>query len=130
MRLHQLGCSVTLIDGPLAGLPKPVPDVVDRVRSPIDLAARMAACAWGVTGGGGAMLEMMALGKPVHVLPRTEFENALARLVLAKDGLVGIGLESLSLPRADAAVRISASARRLVDGLGVERIVNAVEALC
>jgi spore coat polysaccharide biosynthesis predicted glycosyltransferase SpsG len=124
--LYDQGCEVTLIDGPLATIGTALPTTVRRLAAPLDLAARMASCAWGVTSGGGAMLEMMCLGKPIHVLPRTPHEAALARTVFDRGGLLGIGLESLRAPSAEACARVAATARDLVDGRGATRIVDAV----
>jgi len=127
LELNKRGCAVTLIEGPLAAttMPRLPPEIV-RLSSPPDLARRMASCAWSVTGAGGAMLEMLCLGKPAHVLPRNPHEEALAQLVFQSGGVLGISLETLGLPDAAARKAVSAQARALVDGKGVGRIVDAV----
>lgn len=128
-RLDALGCEVTLIDGPLAASPNPLPASVTRLRSPADIAARMAACAWAVAGGGGAMMELICLGKPVHVLPRTPDERAFTAWVQAQGGLLGIGLDTLTVPDPLTFARVADQARTLIDGRGIERIVSAVAGL-
>jgi spore coat polysaccharide biosynthesis predicted glycosyltransferase SpsG len=124
--VHDRRCKVELIDGPLATPgSKPLPAGIARVKSPEDLAQRMASCNWAVTSGGGAMLEMLCLGKPVHVIPRTVHEELLARLVLERGGLLGIGFPTLAVPSSETHALVSARARRLVDGKGAERIVDS-----
>jgi spore coat polysaccharide biosynthesis predicted glycosyltransferase SpsG len=128
--LHDCGCKVELIDGPLASPgSQALPGGIARVRSPDDLAPRMAACDWAVTSGGGAMLEMLCLGKAVHVIPRTGHEKMLARSILERGGLLGIGFDSLRIPAPETKSQISSKARSLVDGNGAGRIVDAVRQL-
>jgi spore coat polysaccharide biosynthesis predicted glycosyltransferase SpsG len=125
--MHQQGCDVRLIDGPLSGpRSKDFPREIVRVNSPSDLASRMASCGWAITSGGGTMLEMMCLAKPVHVLPRTPHEEMLARSILGSGGLLGIGFESLTVPSSEACESVSERARSLVDGNGAKRIMEAV----
>jgi hypothetical protein len=100
-----------------------------RVSRHADLPARMAGSAWGVTSGGGAMMEMFCLGKAVHALPRTDAENALVRLAMERQAVLGIGLESLRVPSKTKLEEVSVAARRLVDGQGAERIVRASQSL-
>jgi spore coat polysaccharide biosynthesis predicted glycosyltransferase SpsG len=129
LALHQQGCAVTLIEGPLAAATLPnFPGEILRLSSPSDLAVRMASCAWSVTGGGGAMMEMLCLGKPVHILPRTGHEAALAQFVLRHGAVLGVGLNSLGPPKASLD-SISEQARTLVDGRGMQRIIEAVAGL-
>jgi spore coat polysaccharide biosynthesis predicted glycosyltransferase SpsG len=130
LTLNERGCVVTLIEGPLAATTmQRLPPEIVRLSSPPDLARRMASCAWSVTGAGGAMLEMLCLGKPAHVLPRNPHEEALAQLVFQSGAVLGIGLETLGLPDAAACNAVSAQARSLVDGKGAGRIVDTVAGL-
>ena len=124
--LYGQGEAVTLIEGPLAACSTDLPPDVVRLASPSDLAARMASCAWSVTSGGTAMLEMLCLGKPVHVVPRTPHEAALAKLIFERGALLGIGFETLQVSAPDVRARTAVEARSLVDGRGIERIVEAV----
>jgi spore coat polysaccharide biosynthesis predicted glycosyltransferase SpsG len=130
LALYERGWSVTLIDGPLAAstLPNLPPEIV-RSSCPPDLAIRMASSAWGVTSGGGAMLEMMCLGKPVHILPRTAHEWALAQFVYQRGAALGIGLEAITSMDGRNCQAVSSRARVLVDGQGACRIVDAVMTL-
>jgi spore coat polysaccharide biosynthesis predicted glycosyltransferase SpsG len=127
LALHAQGCAVTLIEGPLAAptLPK-LPTEIVRLSAPSDLAARMASCEWGVTSGGGAMLEMLCLGKPVHILPRTPHEEALAQFVFDRGAALGIGFDSLQPRSAECRRATGSRGRALVDGKGVGRIAEAV----
>jgi spore coat polysaccharide biosynthesis predicted glycosyltransferase SpsG len=128
--LDRQGSAVTLVDGPLAAIgPNPLPPQIQRISAPSDLAARMASCLWGVTGGGGTMLEMMCLGKPVYVVPRTSHERSLAQLIFDRGGVLGTGFESLASPTGGEFGRVSATARKLIDGRGAERIIDAVNTL-
>ena len=128
-RLYDEGCDVTLIEGPLAVSSRELPSAIKRLVMPPDLAARMASCSWAVTSGGGTMLECLCLGKAVHALPRTQPERALAEQILARDGLLGMGLESLSVPADRERRRTAMIGPRLVDGRGAERIVKIVGSL-
>ncbi|MBF0096746.1 MAG: hypothetical protein HQM04_11645 [Magnetococcales bacterium] len=130
-RLAALGEQVTLIEGPFVperAIADTLPFTV--LRTPEDLPARMAACRWAVTNGGTTMMEMMCLGKPVHVLPQTEAEYRFALHVLNLGGVMGVGQETLvalgTHPRIDT---IASHAARLVDGQGLLRIASEVESL-
>ncbi len=128
-RVADLGNTVTLIDGPLAKITRELPNRISRRRSPPELANLMAMSAWGVTSGGGTMLEMMCLGKAVFVVPRTTFEESLAQYVFAQGAILGVGLESLQNLSAGTMGRVASKARSLVDGCGADRIVQAMETL-
>jgi spore coat polysaccharide biosynthesis predicted glycosyltransferase SpsG len=130
LRLIGLGESrVTLIEGPLAVVRRELPPSVRRLRSPADLEQRMASCNWAVTSGGTSMMELMCLGKAIHVVPRTKFEEGLARQVLARGGLLGVGFESLALPTPERQAQVGAQAASLIDGRGAERIGDIIESL-
>jgi spore coat polysaccharide biosynthesis predicted glycosyltransferase SpsG len=128
-RVAEFASKVMLIDGPLAKITQDLPTRIDRRQSPPELASLMAGCEWGVTSGGGAMLEMMCLGKPAFVIPRTGHEASLAKFVFSKGAILGVGAENLRAPAAEALSKASDRARSLVDGRGGTRIVQAVEAL-
>lgn len=128
-QLAEAGQQVTLIDGPLAQPTMNLPPEVVRVRVPEDLARRMAACSWAVTSGGSCMLEMLCLGKPTHVLPRTHFERGFADLVAERGALLGLGLETLRPPVAAQAAVAAETGRRLIDGRGCSRIAALLEDL-
>jgi spore coat polysaccharide biosynthesis predicted glycosyltransferase SpsG len=129
VRVADFGDTVTLIDGPLAKVTRELPQSIRRRGSPHDLANLMAMCAWGVTSGGGTMLEMMCLGKAAFVVPRTKAEESLARHILAQGAILGVGLHSLREPPAEIMGDVAGRARSLVDGAGKDRIVQAVETL-
>ncbi len=127
--LCKAGCDVTLVEGPLAQSSSPLDSRIVRLSQPTDIAERMAHAAWGVTGAGGAMMEMMCLGKPVYVVPRNKLESALASIVCNKGLILGMGLESLKPPSPEQGRMISDRAMRAVDGRGVDRISDEIQAL-
>jgi spore coat polysaccharide biosynthesis predicted glycosyltransferase SpsG len=127
--LHGQGVDVTLIDGPLAKETRRLPRSLPRVHCPSDLPSRMASSQWAVTSGGTTMLELLCLSKPIHVVPRTLHEEALARFVASKGALLGIGMDGLTVPTAHMCSEVSARACTLVDGHGPERIVQAIGTL-
>lgn len=126
--LSQEGQIVELIQGPVItkdysiNLPN-----VTILCTPKTLEINMAKCAWAVTNGGGSMMEMMCLGKAVHVLPQTNDERLLAQIALDKGAILGIGLESLQVPSSADTIRVGKLARQLVDGRGLERIIKIIE---
>jgi spore coat polysaccharide biosynthesis predicted glycosyltransferase SpsG len=127
LSLHGQGCAVTLVEGPLAETTLPnLPTDIVRLSSSSDLPLRMASCEWAVTSGGGVMLEMLCLGKPVHVLPRTPHEQALACLVFEHGAALGVGFDALRPPSDELCRKTSLKARSLVDGRGADRIIDAV----
>jgi spore coat polysaccharide biosynthesis predicted glycosyltransferase SpsG len=127
--LRSKGCAVTLIEGPLAKPSERSICGIERLSQPPDLAIRMANCAWGVTGAGGAMMEMMCLGKAVHVIARNSFEENLARLACSRGAAIGVGMESLAPPSLGQLEKVSNRAAQTVDGKGVERIADEIQAL-
>lgn len=127
--VSDLGNVVTLIDGPLTKITRVLPTKIIRRKSPRELAILMARSGWGVTGGGGAMLEMMCLGKAVYVVPRTRSEKSLAQYMFAQGAILGVGLKSIENPSPEWMSDVAKKARALIDGYGADRIVQAVEAL-
>lgn len=128
-RVHADGNETTLIEGPLAKKSRELPAKIKRLSSPPDLAQHMAACLWGVTSGGGTMLEMMCLGKAIYVVPRTPSEISLAQFILAQGALLGVGLDRIDRPSVEMRRGVEMIARRLVDGQGSARIAAALQTL-
>lgn len=97
------------------------------VTHPPDLPRLMARCAWAVTTGGTTMLEMLCLGKAIHVVPRTEAEQAFAQRFQDQGALLGLGLESLRPPTPECRLECEKRGPQLVDGKGCERIAIEIE---
>lgn len=127
--LSGRGMDVTLIEGPLVKTQSQDAGAYIRVKDPKNLPQLMADCAWAVTNGGATMMEMMCLGKAVHVIAQTPAETELANIVLQQDGLLGVGIDTLKVPDAKTTRDIGLNARRIVDGNGVNRIIGQLEAL-
>jgi len=126
--LARLGMRVTLIQGPLATSYEQSP-FFEVLVDPPDLPSRLATSGWLVTNGGSCMFEAMCLGKATFVLPQTQSEAVLAKSMLERGGLLGVGLENLKCPD-KAAIRDKAErAAELVDGRGAERIATIVKSL-
>lgn len=99
------------------------------VADPPDLPGLMAGCAWAVTTGGTTMLEMLFLGKAIHVVPRTGAEQVFARHFAERGALLGLGLEGLVKPGQEQIRACQPLGPRLVDGRGCERIAAEIEIL-
>lgn len=120
---------LTVIQGPAGGKLNGLPSHVKVVIDPADLPERMAACAWAVTTGGTTMLEMLCLGKAVHVISRTPAEEQFAQRFVQAETLLGLGLNTLAVP---ASERIAACEKRgpqIVDGQGCQRIASLIKNL-
>lgn len=75
-------------------------------------------------------MELMFLGKPVHVLPQTNAEARLSRLFLRDKAILGIGFEELNIrPSSVTLEKVGRNARTLIDGQGARRIIKEVLAL-
>lgn len=120
---------LTVIDGPLSATETTAHPQVHRLRQPTDLPQRMAGCSWAVTTGGTTMLELLCLGKAVHVVPRTPEETRFAERLHSVGALLGVGLASLQTPTLSAIARCESLGPSLVDGAGCERIASLVEGL-
>jgi spore coat polysaccharide biosynthesis predicted glycosyltransferase SpsG len=127
-KLKDQGQQVTLVQGPLSPQQDEPVAGIAILRNPTNLADVMAGCSWAVTNGGSTMMEMMCLGKPVHVIPQTEAEQRLAGLIARQNGVLGVTDECPEVPGLAAMVKVGRAASRLVDGLGVRRICDEVEA--
>lgn len=128
--LYDLGEEVTLIVGPLtkdkaaaAGLP------YRRLYNPENLPSLMASCKWAVTNGGGSMFEMMCLGKAVHVIPQSDFEENFAVQFLSLKALLGLGLPNLHQPNELSSETTSLAAHRIADGKGLYRILEIIKTM-
>jgi spore coat polysaccharide biosynthesis predicted glycosyltransferase SpsG len=128
-RLKSNELKLCVVQGPVG---KPLEFHAPNVRvvvDPANLVELMAGCSWAVTTGGTTMLEMLCLGKAVHVVPRTEQERLFAGRFLAQSALLGLGLESLESPNADDLARCESIGPQLIDGRGCERIAKEIESL-
>jgi spore coat polysaccharide biosynthesis predicted glycosyltransferase SpsG len=104
----------------------------ERVRvlmNPVNLPQLMAHSAWAVTTGGTTMLEMLCLGKAIHVVPRTESEWIFATHFAKSGALLGIGVDTICTPSSDQIDMCERRGPQLVDGRGCERIAIEIEAL-
>ena len=120
---------VCVVQGP-AGAPLNLErDGLRIVTNPPDLPQLMARCAWAVTTGGTTMLEMLCLGKAIHVVPRTEPEQIFAQRFADQAALLGLGLEPLRTPTMDQIAACQQRGPQLVDGKGCERIAIEIESL-
>lgn len=123
--LAAAGCDVTLVQGPFSVSPDPCPGYAVRT-NPSDLPELFAGCDWAVTSGGGSLFEGLCLGKAVHVLPQTDAETRIAQYVDSREGLLGIGLDSLRAYTALEVAEVAEKGGPLVDGLGARRVSEIV----
>ncbi|HEY1084370.1 MAG TPA: hypothetical protein VGE29_19035 [Prosthecobacter sp.] len=124
------GCPrLTVVQGPAGGELKGLPAHAKVVINPPDLPQRMAGCAWAVTTGGTTMLEMLCLGKAVHVVPRTVPEEQFARRFEQKGSLLSMGLENLSVPNDTRITVCEKRGPEIVDGQGCQRIASLIKTL-
>ena len=128
LRLRDAGKYVYLIQGPVIKENYAMDlQNVTVLHDPKNLESCMASCEWAVTNGGGSMMEMMCLGKAVHVVPQTKDELLLAKIAFDKGALLGIGLDKLRVPTLKEIKQVGEQARKLVDGQGVNRVIDQVK---
>ena len=123
--LAATGCDVTLVQGPFSVSRNPCPSYAVCTNPP-DLPELFAGCDWAVTSGGGSLFEGLCLGKAVHVLPQTDAETRIAQYVDSREGLLGIGLDSLRAYTALEVAEVAEKGGPLVDGLGARRVSEIV----
>jgi spore coat polysaccharide biosynthesis predicted glycosyltransferase SpsG len=126
--ISKLSTDVTLIEGPF-NKRRGKSTQFKIVTNPANLADRMANCLWAVTNGGSLMMEMMCLGKAIFVVPQTTQEKELADFVYSRGALLGVGHQKIEVPDQHQIEQVSTSAKKLIDGKGVERITRIVSDL-
>ena len=127
VKVSSFSANINLIKGPINISDYRVTNgAIKILKDPQDLEKIMASSDWGVTNGGGSMMEMMSLGKAIYVIPQTQEENNLARYLLHQGAILGIGIESIKLPSREEIDFVGGKAKLLIDGCGVERIVGHV----
>jgi len=129
MKLDEIHQHSILIEGPNTKEPAETFAHIRVMRTPPNISELMAGCEWAVTSGGTTMLEMLYLGKPVHVIPRTPAEDAFVSCVAREDVLLGVGLDSLSKPDAVRMGFCRTRGPEVIDGLGCERITDLLESM-
>lgn len=129
MELAAKGQDITLISGPMAAPPVDDDLPFRHITSPPDFPELLAGCSWAVVNGGTTMLELMYLGKAVHVVPQTEAERDFALEQLARGALMGVGRETLSTVSDAKRRQVGRRASEIVDGHGADRILDLVEDL-
>lgn len=111
--------------GPLTQ--KPIRKIrgVETFRNPDQFPYLLSQCSWAVTNGGATAIELMCLGKAVHVVPQTDAEAHLACLFSEKHSILGIGLEALQPKQSSFLIEeVGRVASILIDGQGGQRIVE------
>jgi len=121
-RLAASGLPVVLARGPIAGPLEGSPAGVDVRIDPPDFVALMAAAPFAVANAGTTLMELLCLGKAVHVLPQTEEEERFAAELLADGAILGIGLEALARPDQDRIRAVERASAGRVDARGGARI--------
>jgi len=125
----NLGEFVTLVHGPMSQSQTISHRNIISLKNPTNLPERMASCKWALTNAGTTMLEMLYLGKPVHILPQTPDELRFASFVSAHGVLMGIGEKSIYSPSPDQAQILQKKSQELIDGHGIMRIISEIENL-
>lgn len=122
---------ITVIVGPL------VPDAYEAeiraaasppthvVRAPDDYDLIMSKADVVLCSGGGTLLEMMCLGKPVVVFPQTSAEESHTRLYVKAGACVMADSLDAVMGSAELRNALALNAHRIVDGLGVQRIAKS-----
>jgi spore coat polysaccharide biosynthesis predicted glycosyltransferase SpsG len=130
LKLSEMGKKVSLIQGPCVtnNYSTTLKNITVH-KNPKNLENIMASCEWAITNGGGSMMEMMFLGKAVHVIPQTKMELNFAQSIFKKGALLGIGTDSINIPSNKRILEVSKRARELLDGGGANRISNLVKDL-
>lgn len=123
--LAAAGCDVTLVQGPFSVSHGQCSSYAVRINPP-DLPELFVGCDWAVTSGGGSLFEGLCLGKAIHVLPQTGAETRIAQYVNSREGLLGIGLDSLRAYTPLEVSEVGERGGRLVDGLGALRVSKIV----
>jgi spore coat polysaccharide biosynthesis predicted glycosyltransferase SpsG len=130
--LSDYEAKVILVEGPFAktsGVEPCCKPNISLVRNPPNLSDIMHRSFYGVTNAGGCLFEMMFLGRACFVVPQTDFENRIARLMSEKAAVLGVGLESIRRVSSAEVRAIGETARNIVDGNGLNRIAKHVEDL-
>ncbi len=123
-KIKAIGDNPIVIEGPLKSSTR-ISDYLT-LKNPSNLSELMHQCKWGITNGGVTLLEMLYLGKPVYVAPQTSSEMNLAKFLLAKNCLLGIGLNAIQRPTEKNVQEILANASTIIDGNGIDRIATIV----
>jgi spore coat polysaccharide biosynthesis predicted glycosyltransferase SpsG len=123
--LAAAGCDVTLVQGPFSVNFGQCSSYAVRINPP-NLPELFVECDWAVTSGGGSLFEGLCLGKAVHVLPQTVAEMRIAQYVDSRQGLLGIGLDSLRAYSELEVAEVAKKGEPLVDGLGARRVSEIV----
>jgi spore coat polysaccharide biosynthesis predicted glycosyltransferase SpsG len=97
------------------------------LKMPDNLEEIMSNCSWAVTNGGGSMMEMMHLGKPVFVIPQTQAEKKFSNFIYKKGGIIGVGERVEKIPDLTSLKSISSVSKEMIDGNGVERIKDIIK---
>ena len=109
--------------------------LVEMISAPESLGPQLVAADLVVTASGVTMLESCCLGRPTVAFSIADNQSAplagaaAAGAVLAADRATAAGLAARLAHDHDARVRLSASARALIDGRGARRVASAVESL-
>lgn len=127
------GVAIRLVTGPWGSTQ--VPAGVERVDGSAGIAGELARAGLVVTAGGVTMLEAMALGRPVIAVVTAEnqrryVESAARQGGVAASTAAGIA-EAAQALLADPQGRrlMAATARKLIDGHGPDRVAEAILAL-
>jgi spore coat polysaccharide biosynthesis predicted glycosyltransferase SpsG len=127
-RLCALGFNVVLVCGPFVTYKiddiSPGVNVVVRPSNINDLFQK---ADWVVANGGGTLFEALCMGKPAISCPQTNLEEVIARDLLDKGALLGLGLDDALHPNFSKVNEVSRVAMETIDGKGKDRIRVMIE---
>jgi spore coat polysaccharide biosynthesis predicted glycosyltransferase SpsG len=127
LKIASFGPKISLIQGPINFSNYSVANSsITVLKEPKNLEIVMASAEWGVTNGGGSMMEMMSLGKAIYVVPQTVEEDNLAKHLLERGAILGIGIGAIRLPSLEEIDLVGRKAKLCIDGCGVQRIIGHI----
>jgi spore coat polysaccharide biosynthesis predicted glycosyltransferase SpsG len=120
--------NVTLIEGK-----KPRQSKIKKTRNfrhliePKNIAYEMFNCDFAYSNGGSTMLELLHLGKPVHVFPQTKAEESFSKYFLDINAILSNKPSLIKMPKIEIINKIQINAFKTIDGFGKERIVEEIK---
>ena len=87
----------------------------------------MSRCDFAYSNGGSTMLELLYLGKPVHVFPQTKAEKSFSQYFLDKNAILSNKPLLIEIPNRNTINKIQINAHKIIDGLGQQRIIKQIK---
>lgn len=128
-RIHEQGFNVKVCLGPLFNFVLDNKYPFEVLNNPPNFHKVLNNASIVICNGGGTLFESLYLNKKCYVLPQSIEEENIARYLLEKKLILGVGLNNFCKKKFSDIINEEINQKNIIDGKGVERIFEIIKNL-